>query len=115
MGTEVDNYSVITINDKKPCLCNNTLDKIFLLSCQEAITYFVCKEDRCTKGTDYAKCHRLDVNDNQGSEWSLWWLRSIYNNGYDASGVFIEGGIFTWDISGITIGIRPACWIKLDK
>ena len=81
---------------------NNTTDKIFLLSIDEAKSFFS------------GDSSRIAYNAANG-EALWWWLRSPGFNSYDAAVVFIDGivgvigNIVSYDIGGV----RPALWINL--
>ncbi|MCR4874746.1 MAG: DUF6273 domain-containing protein [Clostridia bacterium] len=103
-------------NDK--LICDNTNDKIFLLSFGEVETYYPQYADRAANGSDYAKSQGLFTLhyedylgglslDEDGMVSDTWWItranNQVFYDGHWAS----EGREFTW------YGIRPACWIKL--
>ncbi|MBQ7307024.1 MAG: hypothetical protein IJW82_00675, partial [Clostridia bacterium] len=115
--TLVDNSASSTSSSSNSYACNNTNDKIYLLSYQEVTTYFTSNSERQKKGTDYAKCQGLFVN--TSSEYygnSVWWLRSPYNNySYRSFNVFIGGGINGSDVDFTIRGVLPALKIKLDS
>jgi curved DNA-binding protein CbpA len=80
---------------------NNTWDKIFLLSIEEAVTYFKNDESRITL---------------YDGKTAAWWLRSpIYGDGsaafvHSGGGVIVSGyGV----LSGYS-GVRPALWLNLE-
>ncbi|MDR2590468.1 MAG: DUF6273 domain-containing protein [Oscillospiraceae bacterium] len=82
---------------------NNTIDKIFLLSIDEVLTYFA---DDST---------RVAFNSNGVPSW--WRLRSPGKTSYDAAFVDDEGFVF---IDGDFVfyndsGIRPALWLSLSQ
>ena len=55
-------------------VCNNTEDKVFLLSYSEALSDaygFSSEEERKKKSTDYAKCQGVLVDEDGYSEWFL--------------------------------------------
>lgn len=60
-------------------ICNDTVDKVWLLSYQEAYTYFNDGNSRTKKSTDYAQCQGAYT---QTASYALgkadWWLRSPY-------------------------------------
>ena len=93
--------------------CNDTNDKLFLLSYQEAgATYYLTSTKRKAKGSDYAKCQGLFGNSSTG--YDNWWLRSP--NWRDAKEVYYvmdNGHIDHVNVMITANGIRPACWIKL--
>jgi hypothetical protein len=82
----------------------DTTDRIFLLSMEEAETYFGEESERIA----------YDLDDGEASKW--WWLRTPGDNSSSASNVTEEGLIGTggW---GVTTegGIRPALWLKLGQ
>ncbi|MCR4898547.1 MAG: InlB B-repeat-containing protein [Acholeplasmatales bacterium] len=115
---EVDNSVSSTGHSTNQYACNNTFDKMFLLSREEAITYYTLDSARMAKGTDYAKSQGLFVatsDSYQGN--SFWWLRSPrYNQYYSANTAYnvdIDGGIDYGTVRSTYIGIRPVCWIIL--
>ncbi len=81
----VDNSLASTCEDSNEYVCENTNDKIFLLSRKEATTtlYFKDSKARQKKPTDYALCQGAD-----SGGW--WWPRSPLCNdsryAYDVSG-----------------------------
>lgn len=111
-GIAIKNISTLNQND--------TEDKLFLLSNDEANNYYKNDDDRRSKATEYAK----NV-DNAGSRltassdgYGEYWLRtkgvSITNS---AQYVFTNGAI---NRSGVyvnnhTIGVRPAFYAKLNS
>ena len=87
-----------------------TIDNVFLLSRKEAKKYFVNKEIRKCKVTDYAKNNSDWLDDN---DYSWWWLRSLELN-YDnvVSLVGRTGNVSSSDVS-FEIFVRPALWINI--
>ena len=57
--TEVDNSASSTASSSNGYACNNTNDKMFLLSYKEVTTYYTSDSARTAKGSDYAKCQGL--------------------------------------------------------
>lgn len=72
-----------------------TTDKVFLLSREEAKTLFKCDEER-----------RLNV-------W--WWLRSPSRSQDLASGVYFDGSLSRYDVNFDYGVARPALWVNLDS
>lgn len=109
--TLVDNSVSSTEKESNAYVCNNTMDKIFLLSCFEATSYYANWEERQTKGTDYAKAQGLFVDNS--SKNSMWWLRSPYYS--DPTQVYQvnRGRYSTAYVDDTKCGIRPACWVTL--
>ncbi|MBP5445568.1 MAG: hypothetical protein J6Y28_05280 [Acholeplasmatales bacterium] len=113
--TTVDNSANTFQNYYKDLECNNTDDKVFLLSYQEAVSYYQENEDRITLGTDYALSQGLTQGVNsQGIEGAFWFLRSPYAPyRYAVSMVYYNGAIMKDAVIFTFYGIRPALWIKL--
>lgn len=99
----------------------STVDKVFLLSTDEANTYFTSDEDRVCYATVYAKAHGADEKASSADprDSCFWWLRSPGYYAYCATTV-TPGGNYSvnnnvyYGGSGIrTAGvcIRPAIWI----
>ena len=85
---------------------NDTTDKIFLLSIDEARAYFADNSARVAYGAD------------GGS--SRWWLRSPGYISYSAAIVRNDGSIFDGiynygnNVYNINYGVRPAMWLNAD-
>ena len=130
--TEVDN-SVSTTrggNNASYYVCNNTQDKVYLLSYQDYLnTDYGFSSDalgssssgystnlRVCKTTDYARANGIDYNDtNYFTGW--YWTRSPYTN--DSSQIeFVtrNGQLTNTNLAGTTqteIGVRAAITIKI--
>ena len=88
----------------------STSDKIYLLSYSEAHSsgYGLSSASaRKAKGTDYAKCQGLGVNNNSG--YSPWWLRTPGGDSYYACNVLSNGNIEGGTVNYTDSGVRPAC------
>ena len=110
--TTVDNSPSSTSNSDSTYACQNTNDKIFLLSYSEVTTYYSSKSARCAQSSDYAKAQGIYVY--QSSGISCYWLRSpgsLYN--YTALDVLNDGGTNDYRVSNNETGVRSACWINL--
>ena len=89
---------------------DNTHDRIFLLSIDEAQVYFADTDDRIAFPTAYAIEQGIGIDAN-GVGW--WWLRSP---GYDGDSValvsdfggVLDNGFFYYE----SAGIRPALWLS---
>ncbi len=125
--TEEEKSKIVTTNvtaDKNPewntYAGNDTQDKVFLLSINEAKRYFSSDEARICALTEYAieqgayKDNNYTV-DGMGICW--WWLRSAGNNQDYAAGVYGINGIGTYgDLVNIDyLSVRPALWIDLKS
>ena len=112
--TTVDNSAKSTVSDSNIYACNDTNDKMFLLSYKEAITYYLSDSKRETQGSDYAKSQGLYVNSSDMN--SYWWLRSPCNyNGDRANGVLKDGRVDNdyCHVFKTYFGVRVACQIIL--
>jgi serine/threonine protein kinase len=96
-----------------------TRDKIFLLSIEEALTFFGEGRlpDKPTDGRySYSTQYGARRQAKYGDDWSWWWLRSPgYLRKY-AADVNFDGAIF---LSGINVthesgGVRPALWLDVS-
>lgn len=92
---------------------NDTQDKVFLLSIDEANKYFSSNSKRQCKATKYARSLGAYKNSSDGN--CRWWLRttsylSIFAAGVDAGGDIGNGG---FNIIRSDIAVRPAMWISL--
>ncbi|MBP5286720.1 MAG: caspase family protein [Elusimicrobiales bacterium] len=106
---------------------NNTYDKLFLLSIDEANRYFKNDETRTAYPTPYAKSKRsvngkLWVSSDYistargGSCW--WWLRSPGNFQYRAARVNFDGSVFSYGYYSVNYdhnAVRPAFKINLNN
>ena len=93
---------------------NDTFDKVFLLSIQEAYRYFKDSEARCTIGSQYALNHQLHKANNGKS---YYWLRSNGCCKNDMAIILNNGNVYE---SGVEVvytyyGVRPALWIKYES
>ena len=98
---------------------NDTEDRVFLLSYDEATRYFGSDEERkcvptqyaVTRGAEQSKFSKLD-----GEPTVNWWLRSpgsnsIYVSGVNEFGKALRGG---FAVTNTTFGVRPAMWITVE-
>ena len=98
---------------------NTTIDKVFLISIDEANKYFGSDEARKCVPTAYAEARGAYTNndytkDGVGTCW--WWLRSLGGDQSYASQVDREG-IVDYDgriARSSDICVRPAMWISLN-
>lgn len=95
-------------------ICNDTVDKVWLLSYQEAYTYFNDGNSRAKKSTDYAQCQGAYT---QTASYSLekadWWIRSPYYWSPFASYVGWYGSCDGGKQVNETCGVVPAVVITL--
>lgn len=100
--TEVDNSTASTGEDTNPYVCENTNDRIFLLSWQEMLNedYFADDESRACYGTEYC-----------GTGAQHYWTRSPVSN--DSGGVwYVNADVGLRGYNGVSnagiTGGRPA-------
>ena len=112
---EVDNSASSTEEKASKYACNNTLDKMFLLSYSDLTNSSYGLDSqlaRQTKGTDYAKAQGLQAYASYYGN-SCWWLRSPHDTVSGAYCIYWDG-VFEGNIIFITQrGVRPALWIEL--
>ena len=119
IATELDNSASTTGSTENKYVCENTLDKLYLLSYQDFknIFYGLFEYTKLTaKVTDYAKA--------RGANWSIklsylnngyYWLRSpSYNFSYFADCVNYECSISSTHVNKSNSGVRAACTINLE-
>ena len=117
--TLVDNSASSTTSNGSDYACNNTNDKLFLLSYKEATTYYTSKLERMAKGSDYAKSQGLGVSKNSSFLGSSSWRLRSPSKVYDgiskvfALNVIPTGGFAEQECDETSKGIRPVCWISL--
>jgi len=97
---------------------NDTEDKVFLLSVDEAEKYFDSDEKRQCLASEYAKAQGLEVGEYHTVEGCCyWWLRSPGDYASDVARVTEEGKV---QASGTSIdrenscGVRPAMWFSAE-
>ena len=93
---------------------NDTKDKVFLLSAEEAEQYFKNDEDRKCNPTKFAT-NKGAYKSDEGQCW--WWLRSLGSDATNATIVDAHGSV---DFSGDGVdysrdSVRPALWINLKS
>ena len=101
---------------------NDTEDKVFLLSIEEAETYWDSDEERVCYPTQHAIDARCKISE-IGS--CSWWLRSPGDYYWKAAFVRVSGKIemrgYFKQISGLDykpygfVSVRPAIWVSLDN
>lgn len=86
---------------------NATVDKVFLLSIDEAEKRFSSDEERICKLTAFTKT--------QGADAECWWLRSPGNDRNRAAGVYPNGSMCYIGnyVNNDKVCVRPALWINL--
>ena len=99
---------------------NDTTDKIFLLSIDEANEYFSSDDERMCAPAAYAKAQGAYSSSDyevDGEATCWWWLRSPgYLQDY-AAVVYFGGGVYYYGLNVYFdyACVRPAFWINLDS
>ena len=98
---------------------NNTQDRIFLLSYQEAFDlYFTDDSDRKCAPTDYAIAQGAYTNskiERDGRATGWWWLRSLGSSLNYAMNVSGVGSRYSKYVDYDSGCVRPAFWINLES
>lgn len=98
---------------------DSTLDRIFLLSYAEAVTYFKTNEARRCAPTDYALSQGAWTYDKYSPEGRLsgvWWLRSPgETKNYAACVDLIGGALYQNSVGNNYVCVRPAMWVDMAK
>lgn len=106
--SKVDNSVSSTGSDTNPYVCQNTQEKVFLMSYKEMGNYFKNNGLKVTHGSSYAKCQGLYVADGN----SRYWLRSPdFRNPKYVRMVDADGASYGGNAKSTFGGVRPACWI----
>lgn len=125
--TTVDNSAASTtdsgnnVTEATEYACEDTKDKIFLLSMKEATSYgfpaynkYGSGNARIRKPTDYAKANDALQNNNAGYGGD-WWLRSPYYNSDGIAGdVYGDGDAKMISVDVTNRGVVPALSISLQ-
>lgn len=98
---------------------NSTYDKVFLLSENEALTYFTDDEDRLATATAYAIANGAITEDINGvKNITCWWTRTPGAEAHTVTLVCgdgaVSGGIYLRNATNASISVRPAIWVNLD-
>ena len=95
---------------------NDTEDKIFLLSIDEATKYFDSDEKRICHPSAYAKNNGLEAGEKTVMEGNCrWWLRDPGQMNFDVARIFEDGSFNSRGGSADrenSNGVRPAMWIR---
>ena len=96
---------------------DNTTDKVFLLSIEEAEKYFATDESRKCSPTAYAEAQGADTS---SEATCYWWLRSPGGEQYNAAYVSTDGSVnyygnivYSVHYYIAVVAARPAMWIEL--
>ena len=94
---------------------NDTQDRIFLLTIDEAERLFPSDEARRCRATAFAKANGTYVNEYKGSSW--YWLRSRGAYSLTGSLVLFSGYINTvgYGVNNTGGYVRPVFWLNLEN
>lgn len=107
---EVDNSIASTDKNAIEYICNNTIDKVFLLSLTEVMS-LVDMETRTAGVTDYAKIEGVYT---ENTNYGYWRLRSPDSCGPTYAWTAMSDGIIRGGtVYTTSFGERPALWINL--
>lgn len=88
-----------------------TTDKVFLLSYEEANSYYSSMAKRVVEATKYAIKQGVSVNEDNECEW---WLRTPGENSKMAMIVQKQGSVALrgYSVQLEIVGVRPAIWVR---
>lgn len=120
LTTTVDNSVASTGDSSNPYACEDTEDKVFLLSYKELTTYLTTTASRMKKTTDYAKSQGACTSTSSSYLGNgYWWLRSPINyfSNY-ARYVYYDGNVnysyYYYDyVYSTSRGVVPTLQIQL--
>lgn len=95
---------------------NNTQDKVFLLSIEEANEYFDSDGERECHATEYAIAQGAFMSESTGYEGNCyWWLRTPGRSSSYACSVYYNGYVYNNGscVDNLIVAVRPAMWIEL--
>ncbi len=118
--TTVDNSASTTDSSSNYYACENTNDKVYLLSYQDYknTTYFPDVASRYCKLTDYAKANGAYYYSRSGSSYNgngYYLTRSPYRH-YDSGDAWlvnVDGSLYGGSVSYSRYGVRPAITITI--
>lgn len=116
---EVDNSASTTSSSTNVYACENTFDKIYLLSYKDLYNSnygFTNNEARYAKVTDYAKATGANWNTSTSHlDNGIYWLRSPdYDYSNYAHYVYGDGYVHDYHVDYTEYGVRVACTINLE-
>ncbi len=118
-----EQLQIVTTSIKNPASsfgvggCDNTSDKVFLLSHSEFERYFEYYSSGKTSATTYATMKHQDKHGYFYESNCSWWLRTSGNRTY--AYLAFEPDEYKLKLEGINVfaytGIRPAVWIDISE
>lgn len=122
LTTVVDNSANSTLNEVNEYACNNTEDKIYLLSMKELSSnpfntdIYYYDENRLAKGTDYARTMNINGLISNDELYCEYWTRSPLPEYKDYIYYAHSSGSYSaLSGRGCVYGVRPALHISLTK
>ncbi|MBO5261919.1 MAG: hypothetical protein J6B45_02620 [Clostridia bacterium] len=114
LTTTVNNGEESTGIASNPYVCEDTEDKVFLLSYEEATTYLPTDALKTKKPTQYAQSQNAYVGESSNG---YWWLRSpgTSKNTPCVRNVFDNGRISDWAVDITFDGVVPALVIDTSE
>jgi hypothetical protein len=115
----VNNGLSSTGDSSNPNVCENTFDKVFLLSCEEVVSYYPKSKERSRSSTDYARSQGVRIYQSvpySGNAWE-WWLRTpVQDSSEKAKIIEYDGSVYRYggDVFRVDRGIVPALKIKIN-
>ncbi len=92
---------------------NDTDDKVFLLSINEALKYFETNYSRSASASKTAIFHGAYGNSQDAGQW--WWLRTPGFSTYNASSVNTSGTIeYGRVVDNDEVCVRPVIWVDIS-
>lgn len=117
--TTVDNSAASTtgsgnnMEEATKYACEDTKDKIFLLSLKEVASYDEGRDARIRKPTDYAMANYAKQSSTSGYG-GYWWLRSpYYDDSSNAHDVYCNGDVANAYAENTYFGVVPALCLDL--
>ncbi len=110
--TEISNEDLNALFNQFTTL-PSTRDKVFILSCREAATYYSTNEARQSKTSKYAAATGADFDFIEGR--GRWWLRTSNKSTSSAYCVLFKGAVsgFPYSINDGDGCVRPVMWVKM--
>ena len=117
LTTTVDNSESSTGYSSNQYACEDTEDKVFLLSYKELTTYLTTDASRMKKTTDYAQSQGAYTYNGSTTSYlgnGFWWLRSPYStsSGYARDVIYVGYGDYNYVFDSGS-GVVPALQIRL--
>jgi len=100
----IDNSGSSTDVEDNKYSCENTSDKIYLLSYKEAGNQYENEEERRKSATDYAICLGLNIDSNK---LSSYWLRSPMSTSFNNVDMVNNSGTLACNVTYGLLGVAP--------